>query len=321
MNWGYRMSIAVVALVSVFVVVFYTVLPPGANAVSPLPVIRIISSVQRLTDPREKLLFVGDVHGRYDALLQLIDTQYGGIDAVDEHTKIVLLGDFLMKGPQSKEVADYILSHKDKIACLLGNTEITVLLSAVNPFYRFRMRNPLVFSHNKTVSSAMRDSAHELIFEPKGKHRAMVSELGYPRLSRLAEHCTIAAKFDLTLTGSTLYGVHAGMIPGDFSDDEHALSSVASLVNMKYVNGKNKTQTARKQSSLPHAKRWYKLWEGTRSPVTVLYGHDASRGLNLRKHTKGLDSGCARGGQLSALEYSYNTGDHEYTAQLLQVHC
>lgn len=35
--------------------------------------------------------------------------------------------------------------------------------------------------------------------------------------------------------------------------------------------------------------------------MTVVYGHDASRSLSIRTFTKGLDSGCVKGGKLTAL--------------------
>ena len=35
--------------------------------------------------------------------------------------------------------------------------------------------------------------------------------------------------------------------------------------------------------------------------MTVVYGHDARSGLAIEKHTKGLDSGCVKGNQLTAL--------------------
>jgi hypothetical protein len=34
---------------------------------------------------------------------------------------------------------------------------------------------------------------------------------------------------------------------------------------------------------------------------TVIYGHDSKRGLSIGKYTKGLDTGCHRGGELTAL--------------------
>ncbi|GAB7339777.1 hypothetical protein MBLNU457_6332t1 [Dothideomycetes sp. NU457] len=36
-------------------------------------------------------------------------------------------------------------------------------------------------------------------------------------------------------------------------------------------------------------------------PSTIVYGHDSKRGLNLKRWSKGLDSSCVKGGQLTAL--------------------
>lgn len=52
---------------------------------------------------------------------------------------------------------------------------------------------------------------------------------------------------------------------------------------------------------------WEKLWNYRQKKlpvserVTVVYGHDARRGLTIKKYSKGLDSSCVRGGQLTAL--------------------
>jgi hypothetical protein len=35
--------------------------------------------------------------------------------------------------------------------------------------------------------------------------------------------------------------------------------------------------------------------------MTVVYGHDASSSLSIRTFTKGLDTGCVKGGKLTAL--------------------
>jgi len=55
----------------------------------------------------------------------------------------------------------------------------------------------------------------------------------------------------------------------------------------------------------PNGKHWAALWnkmeKGVDKPVTVVYGHYAAKGLDIREHSKGLDSNCAKGGKLSAL--------------------
>lgn len=58
-------------------------------------------------------------------------------------------------------------------------------------------------------------------------------------------------------------------------------------------------------------------------PGTVIYGHDSRRGLQLRRWTKGLDTGCVKGGRLTALIIQGGDGDRgkkkakEEGAQLL----
>ena len=37
---------------------------------------------------------------------------------------------------------------------------------------------------------------------------------------------------------------------------------------------------------------------------TVIYGHDSHRGLQLEKYSKGIDTGCVSGGQLTALVFT-----------------
>lgn len=39
----------------------------------------------------------------------------------------------------------------------------------------------------------------------------------------------------------------------------------------------------------------------TSKTMTVIYGHDARSGLAIEQYTKGLDSGCVKGNQLTAL--------------------
>ncbi|KAF8457515.1 Metallo-dependent phosphatase-like protein [Terfezia claveryi] len=53
--------------------------------------------------------------------------------------------------------------------------------------------------------------------------------------------------------------------------------------------------------------------------ATVVYGHYAAKGLDIRKWTKGLDSNCVRGGRLSALVVKKEKG--EVVMDVVSVKC
>ncbi|KAL7947248.1 Metallo-dependent phosphatase-like protein [Trichoderma barbatum] len=55
---------------------------------------------------------------------------------------------------------------------------------------------------------------------------------------------------------------------------------------------------------------------------TVVYGHDAKRGFRQERYTFGLDSGCVRGGALTALVVEGKEGGKGgFTHTVMQVHC
>jgi len=45
----------------------------------------------------------------------------------------------------------------------------------------------------------------------------------------------------------------------------------------------------------------YQTLVSSNQRATVIYGHDSRRGLQLHDYSKGLDTGCVKGGKLTAL--------------------
>lgn len=273
-----------------------------------------------IRDPHERLLFIGDVHGQYHELKKLLRRE---VDA-RENTTVVLVGDFITKGPRNKEVVSFILENKDKVKCVFGNNEILAYLAMVNPLYPSKRQRgikvPLQFTSEKSFIP-------EDWTKISKKHKDVVKEVGVKKLVELANHCSVALEFDLELTGQNMFAVHAGMLPGDFMNNNprgHVHASVAALTDMKYVDEEDWSYTSRTGEEFKQSIRWYKLWDRygeTFENVTVVYGHDASKGLNIRKYTKGLDTSCVQGGKLSALEYKYEPDHAHYKERLIQLDC
>lgn len=83
--------------------------------------------------------------------------------------------------------------------------------------------------------------------------------------------------------------VHAGFIPGVKLTQQNPRL----MMNMRSVL-RDGTVTAK---NVEHCE-WAKLWQG---PQTVVFGHDAVRGLQEHQYARGIDTGCVYGGRLTAL--------------------
>jgi serine/threonine protein phosphatase 1 len=78
----------------------------------------------------KRLFAIGDIHGCFNTFRTLLEQKI----QIKEGDKIILLGDYIDRGTQSKEVIDYIIDLKEKgvdIVPLLGNHE-AMLLDAYN---------------------------------------------------------------------------------------------------------------------------------------------------------------------------------------------
>lgn len=284
-----------------------------------LPKIKVLEKIDTYsqTDSDYRLVFIGDVHGQYNELMNLIDGELGGLD---ESTTIVLLGDFISKGPDSEKVVSYILNNRDNVKCVLGNHDLAVMFAYMNPQLNHlplgKIREeliPLNFTYDKSFYP-------KDITKVKKMHSLLAKELGFEKLKQLALHSSIALEYELP--DQSLFAVHAGMLPGDFRD---RTPTITELTEMKYVDSADWSQTSKDKESTDSI-RWYELWNDDKiadsyKSTTILYGHDAKSGLNLREHTKGLDSGCVKGGRLSALEYKYNHKKGSFHYSLFQTDC
>lgn len=77
-----------------------------------------------------RLFAIGDIHGCFDSLRTMIEQKI----KIRKEDKIILLGDYIDRGPQSKEVVDYIIDLQNSgfdLVPLIGNHE-AMLLDTLN---------------------------------------------------------------------------------------------------------------------------------------------------------------------------------------------
>jgi serine/threonine protein phosphatase 1 len=83
----------------------------------------------------ERIFAIGDIHGCFDKLVALMDI----IDVDLEKDTLVFIGDYIDRGPQSKEVVDYLMDlsgQAGKVVFLKGNHELMLeeYLNGTNQF-------------------------------------------------------------------------------------------------------------------------------------------------------------------------------------------
>ena len=83
--------------------------------------------------------------------------------------------------------------------------------------------------------------------------------------------------------------VHAGLLPGLPLEDQDPYD----LMNMRSI-----LDDGSGSRSYEDGTPWAELWPG---PRLVVFGHDAVRGLQVRPHAIGLDTGCVYGGWLTGV--------------------
>ena len=75
----------------------------------------------------ERIFAVGDIHGCLDKLISLMDV----IDVAPEKDTLLFIGDYIDRGPQSKEVVDYLIDlakGQRRVIFLKGNHELMLQL-------------------------------------------------------------------------------------------------------------------------------------------------------------------------------------------------
>ena len=112
-------------------------------------------------------------------------------------------------------------------------------------------------------------------------------------LSLTADHLRYLASLPLSLSipQYDLLIVHAGLVPSKTPHD---------MVPNDLMNMRNVRADGTPSRLFADGEPWAALWSG---PPTVVFGHDALRGLQRYKHAIGLDTGCVYGGKLSAVVY------------------
>lgn len=225
----------------------------------------------------KSVLIVGDVHGCYDELQELISV-------AKETTKnrelyLVCVGDMLNKGPKSKEVLVFL---KDLIAqglasAVKGNHEEAIL----------RQHNLL-----------RKDASYNL--PSRYKYLESFNDDDFAFIEHLP--------YSISIPHLNILIVHAGLIPG-IPLHKQSTEDLCQMRNVEFCVTYPWGLISRAHRKPICGVAWATKWEG---PQHVYFGHDCRRGLQQLPYATGLDTGCVYGDKLTGVLLDGTRGDSKF---------
>jgi len=225
---------------------------------------------QRLIPEGQRVYAIGDVHGRFDLLVPLIDrirADNRARGSADTH--IVMLGDLIDRGPDSAHVIEFLRAQQGIFATwhfLCGNHE-EVMLTTLGEGSQPEDTNWLRFGGYETMLSY---GAPPSLFREGGAALSKAMRALVPDT-----HIAFLESFpDRLIIGDYLF-VHAGIRPGVALERQSATDL-----------------------------RWIRepfLDDERDHGFTVVHGHSVSGEPQMRANRIGIDTGAYRTGTLTAL--------------------
>ncbi|KAI9804480.1 MAG: hypothetical protein M1825_001379 [Sarcosagium campestre] len=259
-------------------------------------------------DDDKRLIFIGDVHGCKEELLQLLDK----VKFKRETDHLVFVGDLIAKGNDSAGVVD--LAIELRASCVRGNHEDRTIL-ARNDMYSQKQQVSLPGPGED--SDETKDNLDEESFSHGDySDRALAKSLSREQFAYL-KACPVVLSVGRLAEMGDVVVAHGGLVPGVHVHRQDPFN----VMNMRTID-----LNTHVPSDTHDYTPWTKLWNHyqTRVPKTherstIIYGHDAKVGLNIQRFSKGLDSGCVHGRKLTALVLS--AGRAQVKQDILSVDC
>ncbi|KAI1648799.1 Metallo-dependent phosphatase [Daldinia loculata] len=279
-----------------------------------------------------RLIMIGDVHGQLDALDALL-AKVGYSSARGD--TVIFTGDMVNKGPNSGGVVDRAVEIG--AYSVRGNHEDRVLRAWAE---MQADANTDTDTDTEIDEEAEGDAEAEGKKKKKKhghkhKHKGKKGDRKTAKSLTSAQRSWLAARPVILHVGtiSPYYGdvvvVHGGLVPGIALEkqDPQVVMNIRTIIMPSSFSPESfldSLDSSIDSSSHPHLKPsegreghpWSKVWNTlekakrkkgrhgtptTTTTTTVVYGHDAKTGLSIRRYAFGLDSNCARGGELTAL--------------------
>lgn len=247
---------------------------------------------------------IGDVHGQYDALIELLtDLGYRHTDDGPVHRDgrlPVFVGDIVDKGPESLRTLRYVMrAHRaGLVLAVAGNHEIKLSKVLVNALRESgSSTGKLIRSLNEAAAAAkfgLASTLREIVADTDLLTGGLLDVIRW--IGELPNH--------LVLDESRIVVVHASMRPdligADTFPSNNAKNRAEGLFFYGPTNGERDPETG-----FPVRLDWAGSWD---SDTVVVHGHVVQdNGVTVRGNVVSVDTGAGEGLSLSAYQWPEQT--------------
>ena len=263
------------------------------------------------------LFAIGDLHGCYENFLALLNY----INDIAPKYRLIIVGDLVNKGPKSLAVLRLIRSLGKHVQVILGNHDLHLLAAA----HGIRELNS-----GDTLEEILDAPDRTELLDWLRKQPLAIIEQNYlflhagvlPQWSA-TKTLSLAQEVENVLAGPnwieflhSMYGDKPTRWDDNLQDNDRLRCIVNALTRLRFCTKDGTMKLAVKEKNTVSAAEylpWFDISKRKTQNITIVYGHWSTMGLVIRPNSIGLDTGCVRGGRLSAIRLSDRL--------LLQVSC
>ncbi|KAL7923453.1 Metallo-dependent phosphatase-like protein [Trichoderma austrokoningii] len=295
---------------------------------------------------KRRLVIVGDIHGMdasLETLLQKVD-----FDITKD--QLVAAGDMINKGPDSPGVVSRLMSLN--ASAVRGNHEDRILLSLAEANNLSGVSKDLASPHDEDRRGQTEFLATGRKLKPE--HVEWLAKLpvilAVEPLNMYVVHAGLVPGIKPELQDPwAVMNMRTLIYPREklrgkkpksnrSDDDDDNDNEASSSSDEEEEEGETLESIQQKDAYTDRdtiipiegrdGEKWSTAWNHFQKRLkkshryTVVYGHDAKRGFREDKYSIGLDSGCVRGGALTAVVVEGKEGaGRGFTHTIVQVHC
>lgn len=252
--------------------------------------------------------FIGDVHGCYDELMQLLRK----IRFNHDKDRLIFVGDLINRGPRSLAVLRFVRSLGHRATVVLGNHDIS-LIAYAEGLYHGRGSDYAQLLAADDAQELLTWLRHQPILVRHKPLNVVVVHAGISPKWSIAEAVVYARKVEKHLQGKNYakylkraYQKNTHRWSSDFNKYQKFAYRINSFARLRYCEADGEPDYhdkcpigEQRAGLLP----WFEMRKH-RFPdenETVVFGHWAALGYYASPRAICLDSGCVWGGALTAI--------------------